>query len=155
MALKGVRTAVAALPAFAFPGDAYLVTATTPPHVYVWSGTAWVDGGTLQGPQGSPGVQGVPGTPGVSGYQVVTGTAVTVPVYDLVGHKPGVVSVTVPCPAGKVAVGGGASFSSESALVQIVASYPVDSGHGWKIVAQNLMPTTQTMTPYVVAVATS
>lgn len=46
-------------------GDAYLVSGTG--HLWVWSGTAWVDAGQLQGPAGPQGLQGVAGPAGPAG----------------------------------------------------------------------------------------
>jgi hypothetical protein len=49
-------------------GDAYITTDTG--HLWVWSGTHWVDAGNIQGPAGPagpPGPQGPPGTAGATG----------------------------------------------------------------------------------------
>jgi hypothetical protein len=56
------------LPGSGAVGDAYLIGG----HLWVWSGTAWVDAGLIQGPKGEPGdagPQGVPGTAGAVGPQ--------------------------------------------------------------------------------------
>lgn len=61
--LKGVVALVANLPPTGnTAGDAYLVT--NDGHVYIWNGSAWIDGGALQGPQGPQGPQGIQGVPG-------------------------------------------------------------------------------------------
>lgn len=61
--LRGIVATTGSLPPSGnTAGDAFLVTANS--HVYVWNGSAWVDGGALQGPQGIQGPQGDPGTPG-------------------------------------------------------------------------------------------
>jgi hypothetical protein len=58
-------------------GDAYLVQEDD--SLWIWDGTMWVSGGSIQGPQGdqgpqgSQGVQGVPGTPGAQGPQGIQG----------------------------------------------------------------------------------
>ena len=46
-------------------GDAYLVQANS--NLYIWSGTAWVDAGDIQGPQGIVGPQGPAGPQGAQG----------------------------------------------------------------------------------------
>jgi len=59
-------------------GDGY-VTADTG-HLWVWSGSTWVDAGNVTGPQGATGPQGTQGTQGTMGFvgsQGTTGTAGT------------------------------------------------------------------------------
>ena len=59
-------------------GDAYGVGTSAPYNIYIWSGTKWVDNGTIQGPQGpkgDTGAQGPQGIQGVQGPQGPTGAA--------------------------------------------------------------------------------
>ena len=54
-------------------GDAYIVQADDSFHV--WDGTsAWVSGGSIQGPQGVQGIQGIQGTTGTTGAAGTNGT---------------------------------------------------------------------------------
>ena len=73
-----------------------------------------------EGAQGPAGPEGPAGPAGVSGYQVVSDAA------TLSGG--GTKSVNVVCPAGKVAVGGGARSETQ---VTLAGSYPSDAGSGW------------------------
>lgn len=52
-------------------GDAYLIDG----HAWVWNGTAFIDGGDLQGPQGPQGPAGAMGLTGIQGPQGDTGIA--------------------------------------------------------------------------------
>jgi hypothetical protein len=52
-------------------GDAYTVLANN--HLYVWSGTAWIDNGSLVGPTGPTGSTGPTGTAGTNGTTGPTG----------------------------------------------------------------------------------
>ena len=60
------------LPLTGNAGEAYLIAG----DLWVWSGSAWVNAGQIQGPQGpagapgADGADGVDGTPGASAYQV-------------------------------------------------------------------------------------
>ena len=61
----------AAVPAPAV-GDAYGIGEAAPYSICIWSGSAWVDNGSIQGPagpQGPQGPQGPPGEPGQTGPQ--------------------------------------------------------------------------------------
>ena len=59
---KGFVATVGALPASAnLNGDAYVVQADD--HLYVWSGTAWIDSGRFVGPTGATGPTGPSGGP--------------------------------------------------------------------------------------------
>ena len=49
--------------------DAYGAGASAPYSIYIWSGTEWVDNGTIQGPQGPQGEQGPKGDTGDTGAQ--------------------------------------------------------------------------------------
>lgn len=54
-------------------GDAYIVQADDSFHV--WDGTsAWVSGGSIQGPQGVQGIQGIQGTTGTTGAAGASGS---------------------------------------------------------------------------------
>ena len=64
--LKGSVATVGALPASGNTvGDGYIVTASG--HLYVWSGSAWTDVGTIVGPTGYTG-SGYTGSQGITGY---------------------------------------------------------------------------------------
>ena len=60
-------------------GDAYIASGNG--HIWVWSGSAWVDAGQIQGPAGPAGAQGNPGTNGAPGAAatVTVGTTSTGP----------------------------------------------------------------------------
>jgi hypothetical protein len=60
--VKGSVATFGDLPVGAAAGDSYIVTATG--HLWVWSGTAWVDTGLVQGPQGATGATGAIGATG-------------------------------------------------------------------------------------------
>jgi hypothetical protein len=55
--------------------------------------------------------------------------------------------ITVNCPTGKVAVGGGASFGAPGAQIEISASYPAQSGESWAIVVHNYDSVGRRMAP--------
>ena len=65
VAIRGSVDDSADLPADAAEGDAYIATDTG--HLWVWSGTSWVDAGNIQGPRGLQGVPGERGEPGQRG----------------------------------------------------------------------------------------
>lgn len=65
--IKGSVATVNDLPGGAATNDAYLVNATS--HFYVWTGSAWLDVGQLQGPQGPQGPAGLDGAQGAQGSQ--------------------------------------------------------------------------------------
>ena len=58
----------AAVPAPAV-GDAYGIGEAAPYSICIWSGSAWVDNGSIQGPAGPQGPQGEKGEPGETGPQ--------------------------------------------------------------------------------------
>ena len=81
---KGQVATVADLPTDAAQGDAYLVQADDTLQVWDSGSSSWVDGGSIQGPQGpeSPagpqgpaGVQGPEGPQGIQGIQGIQGPA--------------------------------------------------------------------------------
>jgi len=53
-------------------GDAYIVQADD--SLWIWDGTKWVSGGSIQGPAGPQGVQGAQGPQGVKGDTGATGS---------------------------------------------------------------------------------
>jgi len=69
---KGTVANAAALPSSGNTlGDAYITLDNN--HTNIWSGTAWDDVGTTQGPQGIQGIQGPQGIQGTQGVQGATG----------------------------------------------------------------------------------
>jgi len=64
---KGQVPTDADLPNGAAQGDSYIVQADDSFWVYDASTTAWVNGGSIQGPQGIEGPQGAAGTDGAAG----------------------------------------------------------------------------------------
>ena len=91
------------------------------------------------GAAGPAGSAGTPGTPGVSGYALKTTTlnASKSNSYRL--------AATVKCPAGKKAIGGGASIrpiaiygQASNDTFAITASGPTPNGQGWTAIAINL-----------------
>ena len=167
--VKGSVATVGDLPGGAAAGDSYIVTATGDLHV--WNGTAWVNTGPVQGPQGIQGPQGtqgaqgiqgpqgVPGTPGTPGtagadgglvgYQIVTGSPVTINASDFN------VPVSVNCPAGKVAVGGGVTRGNPNGGVVMGEARPTVGGTGWTVTMFNLIEAADTATPYAVCANTA
>ena len=77
-----------------------------------------------KGPKGDTGAKGSPGVagePGTSGYEIVTASTAN----DSTGAK----IISVPCPTGKKAVGGGAAYNGagpDSAM-----SWPANDGQAW------------------------
>ena len=73
---KGQVPTEADLPAGAAHGDAYIVQADDSFWVYDGTASAWVNGGSIQGPQGiqgEQGIQGIQGKTGVDGIQGIQG----------------------------------------------------------------------------------
>ena len=124
--VKGVVATVAALDLIAAPaaGDGYLVSATAPPHLYVWDGGAWVDCGAVAGVAGPAGPQGPKGDPGgVGSHQIASsGNVALDPGYFDTG--------TATCPSGMFAVGGGVKAADPSKL-GMIESYPSSDGLSW------------------------
>lgn len=71
---QGSVSTFSALPSGASVGDAYTV-ADEGFAIYIWNGTAWVDGGPLQGPPGATGPAGTAGPAGAAGPTGATGVA--------------------------------------------------------------------------------
>ena len=64
IAIKGTLANTGLLPVTpASPQDAWIISG----NLYVWNGTAWINAGSVQGPQGIQGIQGVIGTTGPTG----------------------------------------------------------------------------------------
>ena len=164
--VTGSVAVVGDLPAGAALGDAYIVTGTG--HLHVWDGAAWVDAGPVRGPEGPQGATGGAGPAGpqgpagpagpagadgadggLAGYQVVTGAAVTVTPFDFD------VSATAMCPAGKVAVGGGASVADSASQIDIAQSYPAAGGAGWSVTVHNYEEGDNTVTPYAICASSA
>jgi hypothetical protein len=80
----------------------------------------------------------------VSGYQIVTGTPVAIAGTDFN------VALSVDCPAGKVATGGGVSVASPSLGVVMVDSRPTALGAGWATTVANFGDQANSATPYAV-----
>ena len=57
LTIKGVVVSSSALPVVdVVEGDGYIAEDTS--HLYIWSGTLWIDAGPIQGPQGPQGIKG-------------------------------------------------------------------------------------------------
>jgi len=80
------------------------------------------------GPAGAKGSKGDKGDPGTSGYEIVTGTSAS----NLDTAK----TLTVPCPVGKKAVGGGAAYSGFG--YESVMSKPSADGQSWYAYADRI-----------------
>jgi hypothetical protein len=146
------------LPATANEGDAYIVTSTGDLHV--WDGTAFVNTGLVQGPEGpqgpagATGPQGPPGPAGPTGpagadgglvgYEIVTAASVAIAGSDFD------VSGSAPCPAGKVAIGGGLTLGDPTGGVVVAESHPTAGGAGWALTVLNLSVEANNMTPYAI-----
>ncbi len=72
ISLKGEVDTALDLPSDAEANDAYVVTGEDR-NVYVWTGEAWVNVGSVQGPEGPAGPQGEPGEQGPKGDTGETG----------------------------------------------------------------------------------
>ena len=115
-------------------GDAYIVRDTG--HLAVWDGIEFVDSGPIQGPPG-----------GLSGYQIVPGASVPITYDD------DYVAGTATCPAGKVAIGGGARLAADYQTgIRMTQSYPTVSGdsYGWRVVVANNWYELSTLYPYAI-----
>lgn len=109
-------------------------------------GAAGPQGATgAQGPQGIPGTTGAPGADGgLAGYEIVTGTPVAI---DGSAFN---VPVSVTCPAGKLATGGGVAVGNPALGVVMVDSRPTALGAGWAVTVANFDDQANTATPYAV-----
>jgi hypothetical protein len=58
LSFQGSVNSVADLPTSSTLGYGYLVLATTPPHLWLFNGTTWLDAGPIQGPKGDDGDPG-------------------------------------------------------------------------------------------------
>ena len=94
------------------------------------------------GRSGPPGADGADG--GLAGYQIVVGAAVAVAGDDFD------VAISVSCPAGKVAIGGGVSLGDPAGGVVMVESRPMALGAGWGATVANFSFDPNSATPYVV-----
>ena len=102
-----------------------------------------------QGPKGDTGAQGpqgVAGAAGVSGYELVK-FAGPVPSTFISG-------ATIPCPAGKLAIGGGTYSDSLPGGYHVftLISAPTDDGTGWRATVENDTGSTVNITQYAVCV---
>ena len=68
---QGSVPTFANLPAGAAEGDAYISDDTD--ELWVWNGTAWVSGGSIQGPSGTSGTSGTSGANGADGTSGTSG----------------------------------------------------------------------------------
>jgi Collagen triple helix repeat (20 copies) len=100
------------------------------------------------GPQGPPGAPGPQGDPGPAGAQLVTGTPVTSAAN---AARNTTVTATATCPAGKVALGGGALVTTTATAKEralLTASYP-SAANTWTavgVVAIGALGSGKTMT---------
>lgn len=97
-----------------------------------------------QGPKGDKGDAGSAGPPGVSGYEIVTEPLTT---------NSTIFSVSVSCPTGKKAFGGGVTSNiwSLAAGPYVVSSNPNAAGTGWNArMAWHSAAATATVTAYAV-----
>jgi len=78
------------------------------------------------------------------GYQIVTGTPVAITGADFN------VTVSVNCPVGKVAIGGGVTLSTPANLVVMIESRPTALGAGWTVTVFNAVDAPNNVTPYAV-----
>ena len=101
-----------------------------------------------EGLTGPAGPQGDQGPPGLSGYEIVS-QSVTVPA-SVSGQGFGTVTTIVPCPAGKVVVGGGIDTGDDERNIIAQNSYPEASGAGWTLVITNGYGTPQDVSAYAI-----
>lgn len=151
--LKGTVVNVGNLPAAGNKkGDAYLVSSTG--HVFVWSGTAWVDGGAMQGPPGPQGIQGPtgphgpPGSPGITGLPGATGPAGTPGAPGAPG-TPGAAGTpkfvwdeSTPLPTRDVMRFAGAGVTATDNGTQTIVTIPGATGSGGHVIADEGTPLT-------------
>jgi hypothetical protein len=84
------------------------------------------------GPKGDTGPAGPKGEPGgLTGYEVVAGRSQTVTTYT---NQP----MTVSCPSGKAALGGGFEVTDGSPMyINVNASFPSNNGRSWTVSIYN------------------
>ena len=115
-----------------------------------------------RGPAGPAGPRGESGADGVSGYEVIGQTVVWSPGFD---------AKTMPCPDGKVAIGGGLKADgggpAPAEKVQLVGSYPTGldtadptkerdwRASSWTVTGQNATNGKTGVQTFVVCIATS
>lgn len=86
-----------------------------------------------EGPRGEQGLQGVQGVPGMSGYELVQESTTSMDVPSQ--------TASAACPAGKLAVGGGATVTPSTAAA-ITATSAGANGASWTATAQQPAPGT-------------
>jgi len=87
-----------------------------------------LDLGIPAGASGSPGSAGTPGTNGVSGYALFATT-----VKSVKSNSSERLAAVAACPAGKKAIGGGASITAgRGEVFAITTSQPTPDGQGWR-----------------------
>jgi hypothetical protein len=92
-----------------------------------------------EGPAGAPGPPGPAGSDGVSGYETIRETFTDVFVPDGNPNRGLSAVQTVPCPAGKRAIGGGTDLGTNAGQggaqrqITVSASAPTNAGDGWKV----------------------
>jgi hypothetical protein len=97
-----------------------------------------------KGDKGDQGAPGAPGAPGASGWQIVSAsTAIS---------AGGVIAGVLPCPAGKKAVGGGWTTTSNNADTFVIGSGPSGDGQAWMGAMRNQGTQTQQLTLSVICV---
>jgi hypothetical protein len=84
-----------------------------------------------KGEKGDKGSSGTPGTPGLSGYAIVESTQSTTAAF---------MGLSVSCPSGKRALGGGGGTSTPAAVVSVRNSFPLPGGTGWLVVVEAKNP---------------
>jgi hypothetical protein len=119
---------VAALPATAETGDAYLVGG----DLLVWDGAAWKNAGPVKGPQGAVGPQGPAGPAGPQGIAGTAAVSVHTKPFALAGFDTDTVTVT--CGAGQKAVSAG--YTSDGDVFNEDTA-PTAQGDGWSIYLLN------------------
>ena len=93
-----------------------------------------------QGPQGPKGDTGIAGSAGISGYEIVEGTAMSVPAGASAG-------ASATCPADKKVLSGGAVAGTGLVLRY---SAPLGNAQGWSAVATNQGNLSSAFTPVAV-----
>lgn len=105
-------------------GPAGTTGATGPTGPFGATGSTGPTGPTgLTGPAGPTGATGATGNDGASGYQVVSASTGISPGQSIIG--------TLPCPAGKTAVGGGWTTDNNNYQVNVTATGPTSDASAW------------------------